>query len=70
MKINDMRELPLDELRQQVEDARKELFTSRMKHAVQQLENTAQLRMIKHRIAQLNTVIQEKEQGKISGGQK
>lgn len=70
MKISEMRDLPLEELQQQVEDARKELFTSRMKHAVQQLENTSQLRLIKHRIAQLNTVIREKAPGKVSGGQK
>jgi large subunit ribosomal protein L29 len=62
-----MREMTLEELNQQVEDARKDLFNARIKHSMQQLENTAQLRLLKHRVAQLKTVLREKQ---VAGGQK
>jgi large subunit ribosomal protein L29 len=70
MKITEIRDLTVEELRQQVEEARKELFSARIKLSMQQLNNTAQLRMLKHRIAQLKTVLREKEPACKTGGQK
>lgn len=70
MKITDMRDLTVEEINQQVEEARKELFGARIKHSLQQLENTAQLRLLKHRVAQLKTVLKEKQLAPATGGQK
>ncbi|MGE0200002.1 MAG: 50S ribosomal protein L29 [Candidatus Melainabacteria bacterium] len=58
--IADMRELTLDELQQQIEATRKELFEARFKKSLHQLENTATLSKLKRRVAQLRTVLQQK----------
>lgn len=60
MKIAEVRELNEGELNAQVESARKSLFEARMKLSLHQLENTAELSQLKHRIAQLKTVLNEK----------
>lgn len=60
MKITEMRELTPEELNAQIEEARKGLFDARFKHSMNQLENTAELRVLRHRIAQLQTVLTEK----------
>jgi large subunit ribosomal protein L29 len=68
MKLSEIRELTIEELNQQVENSRKELFEVRLKHAMSQLDNTSTLRTIKHRISQLKTVIQEKKLALVNGG--
>lgn len=60
MKLTEMRELKVDELNTHIEAARKELFEARFKHSMHQLENTALLSQLKHRISQLHTVLTEK----------
>jgi large subunit ribosomal protein L29 len=60
MKITEMRELNQDELNAQIEAARKGLFEARFKHSMNQLESTAELRLLRHRIAQLQTVLTQK----------
>lgn len=69
MKLSEMRELSVEELNQQVEATRKELFESKLKNSLQQLENPSQLRNLKHRIAQLKTVISQKQVALVTGGQ-
>lgn len=61
MKFADMKELTIDELNQEVAKARKELFENRLKHSMQQLENTAILQQLKTRVARLKTVIRQKQ---------
>ncbi len=60
MKITEIRELNVEELNTQIESARKGLFEARFKHSMNQLENTAELRLLRHRIAQMQTVLSEK----------
>ena len=60
MKIKEMRELKVEELNEQITAARKGLFDARFKHSMHQLESTAELKQLKHRIAQLQTVLNEK----------
>ena len=62
MKMNEVRELTVDELNQKINEARKGLFDARFKHSLHQLENTAELRQLKHRIAQMQTALKEKAQ--------
>jgi len=62
MKLKDMREKTLEELKEEVLNQKKELFGLRMKHnKMNQLENPAQIKQTKRRIAQLKTVIRQKE---------
>jgi large subunit ribosomal protein L29 len=58
--IQELRALTPEELQKQVESARKELLELRMKNALRQLDNTAQIRALRHRIAQMMTVLNEK----------
>jgi large subunit ribosomal protein L29 len=60
MTITEIRELTADEIHSQIQDAHKALFDARFKHSMHQLENTAELRQQRHRIAQLKTVLNEK----------
>lgn len=62
MKLNEMREKSIDELKEEVLNQKKELFSLRMKHnKMNQLENPAQIKQAKRRVAQLKTVIRQKE---------
>ena len=60
MTIKEMRDMTAEELNEQINAARKGLFDARFKHSMHQLESTAELKQLKHRIAQLKTVLKEK----------
>jgi large subunit ribosomal protein L29 len=62
MTATKLRELSTDELNSEIQEAHKALFEARFKHSMHQLENTAELRQLRHKIAQLKTVLQEKSQ--------
>ena len=62
MKLKDMREKTIDELKEAVLEQKKELFSLRMKHnKMNQLENPAQIKQTKRTIAQIKTIIRQKE---------
>jgi large subunit ribosomal protein L29 len=61
MKINQIRELTMDELKEEVINLKKKLFTLKIAQANHKLENPAEISGIKHQIAQVKTVIREKE---------
>ena len=61
MKLSEMREKTVDELKQFVLDSKKALFDSRIKLSMHKLENTAEISKTKRSIAQAKTVIREKE---------
>jgi large subunit ribosomal protein L29 len=60
MKITEFREMTIEELNFQITDANKLLFGARFKHSMHQLDSPAELRQLRHRIAQLKTVLHEK----------
>ena len=60
-KFSELRGLAVEELNRQVDTARKELQEARFKKASHQLEDTAVLGRLKNRIAQIKTVLREKE---------
>ena len=60
MKLQDMREKTIDELKEVVVDFKKQLFDLRVQKSLNKLENTAQIGKIKREIAQIKTVIREK----------
>lgn len=61
MKLQDIREKSIDELKTLVVDLKKELFDLRLKKSTNKLENTASISNTKRTIAQVKTVITEKE---------
>ena len=61
MKLNEMREKTVEELKQFVVDSKKALFDARIKLSMHKLENTAEISKTKREIAQAKTVITEKE---------
>ncbi len=61
MKLSEMREKTVDELKQFVVDSKKQLLDCRIKLSMHKLENTAEIAKTKRLIAQAKTVIREKE---------
>ena len=61
MKLSEIREKTVDELKQFVVDSKKQLLDCRIKHSMHKLENTAEIAKTKRLIAQAKTVIREKE---------
>jgi len=52
-------ELPKEEVLLKLEDTREELYNLRFQHAMHQLENPLRLRSVKKDIARLNTILRE-----------
>ncbi len=62
MKLQEIREKTVSELKELILNSKKELFTLRMKHnKMNQLENPAQIKQTKRLIARLKTVLRQKE---------
>ena len=61
MKLSEMREKTVEELKQFVVDSKKQLLDARIKKSMHKLENTAEISKAKRLIAQAKTVIKEKE---------
>ena len=63
MKVDELRVLQEDELGGKLKAARRELYELRFKHAVGQLENSSQISKVRHDIARIMTVLQERAFG-------
>ena len=61
MKIKEIRDLGINELKQKNSELAEELFRLRIRHASGQLESTATLGRLRKDIARFNTVLKEKE---------
>ena len=62
MKLQEIKEKSIAELKELILNSKKELFTLRMKHnKMKQLENPAQIKQTKRLIARLKTVLRQKE---------
>ena len=61
MKANDIRKMTTQELEAKLVDLKKNLFTLRMQHATNQLDNPTQIAAVKKDIARINTILREKE---------
>ncbi len=60
-EIKETRGLSVEELNKKLEDLKKDLFTLRMQHATNQLDNPMKLAAVKKDIARIKTIIREKE---------
>lgn len=63
MKVDEIRALSSQELAKRLEEAYQELFNLRLRLATRQLVNHREIPRVKRKIAQLNTIIREKELG-------
>ncbi len=61
MKIKEMRDHTIEELESKVISLRKDLFDLRIKKATYKLENTSDISKKRRMIAQIKTVIQQKQ---------
>jgi large subunit ribosomal protein L29 len=62
MKLQEIKEKTIDELKDLALVGKKELFTLKMSHnKLKQLENTAQIKNKKREIARIKTVLRQKE---------
>ena len=61
MKIQELREKTLDELKQEVLDNKKKLMELRIEKSLNKLESSASIANTKRLIAQIKAVITEKE---------
>ena len=60
MKASEIRELNIDEIKNKVEEAKKEYFNLRFQQATGQLEKTSELKRVKKDIAKMLTILTEK----------
>ncbi|MBF6349432.1 50S ribosomal protein L29 [Nocardia sp. NPDC058499] len=63
----ELRELTEDELVQRLRDSKEELFNLRFQMATGQLTNNRRLRVVRHEIARIYTVMRERELGLATG---
>ncbi len=63
MTIKELRALNSSDVAKQLEEAHQELFNLRFRVATKQLANHREIRRVKKKIAQLKTLIREKELG-------
>ena len=63
MKVEEIRALGNDELLKQLDEAHQELFNLRFRLTTRQLVNYREIPRVKKRIAQLKTIIRERELG-------
>jgi large subunit ribosomal protein L29 len=60
-KAAELRELPDEELYVRIESAKEELFNLRFQLATGQLDNPTRMRVVRHEVARIATVLRERE---------
>lgn len=63
MKTDELRELPVSEVRRHLEETQEELFNLRFQGATGQLENYKRLGVMRREVARTLTVLRERELG-------
>jgi large subunit ribosomal protein L29 len=61
MKSDEIRALPIDEIRARLDEARENYFKLRFRIATGQLADTSQLRFARRDVARLATILREEE---------
>jgi len=61
MKISEIRNLSVEDLKNKLKDLKSELFNLRFQLAVNHLENPMRIKAVRKDIARVQTVIREKE---------
>lgn len=63
MNVDEMRGLTNEELAERMGEVKEEFFNLRFANATGQLENFAQIKLVKRDIARINTLVRERELG-------
>ncbi|MBR5153116.1 MAG: 50S ribosomal protein L29 [Clostridia bacterium] len=63
MKMQEIRDLSIQELEDKIKDLKEELFNLRFQNATNQLDNPMRIVSVKKDIARVKTVLKEKELG-------
>ncbi|MBR0062103.1 MAG: 50S ribosomal protein L29 [Selenomonadaceae bacterium] len=63
MKVNEIRDLEPAEQLDKLKALKEELFNLRFQHATGQLDNPMRIRQVKRSIAQIKTIVRERELG-------
>lgn len=61
MKIKEIKDMGVDELRQKSRDLAEDLFRLRIRHTSGQLDSTAMMGRVRKDIARIKTVLRQKE---------
>ena len=61
MKIQEVREMPNEDIRRSISEKRRALFNLRFQKETEQLERPAELRQLKKDIARMCTVLRQRE---------
>ena len=64
MKINEIKELPDQELQKRISEEEENLAHLRFQKATSQLESPIKIRTVRRMIARMRTIMREREQGK------
>ena len=62
MKVTELRDMTADQLQAKLKELKSELFNLRFQHAINQLDNPQKIVEAKKTIAQILTIMTEKEQ--------
>jgi large subunit ribosomal protein L29 len=63
VRVDEFRALSTEDLKNQMEESKQELFNLRFRLATRQLVNHRELPMVKKRIARIKTILRERELG-------
>ena len=63
MKSKEIRDLSVEQVKQQLISKEEELFNLKIKLSTKQLENPMKIREARHQVARLKTILHEKENG-------
>ena len=64
MKMSELREMTNEELNQQLETFKEEMFNLRFQQSTNRLENPMRLKLVRKDIARIKTLLTEKESSK------
>ena len=68
MKVQDLKELTIDELSRKLDELKEEYFNLRFQTVLGGLENPMRKRIVRRTIARVNTILEEKRRaGKVNG---
>jgi large subunit ribosomal protein L29 len=63
MKVNDLKEMTMEELDQQLQDIKKEQFNLKVQQVSGQLENPARIKDLRRTVARIKTIQNQKVEG-------
>ena len=67
MKKEDVRKMSAEELRVKISDSREEMMKLRFQQVTGQLTDTSHLRVLRHDIARMETILRESERVSVKG---